>query len=181
MARKFIAAILTAAVVVTGVSAAPARAADLRELAQAAAGIAAVAIIANQLNKSRGGNDDNIISRNGLGSIFAPHQHSPQSSPQYGHGYDDRRHDQAGQYFVKPRPLPDRVARKALPAACLQRVEDSRGRAVNILGQRCLENNFRGARHLPQACEVDVQSNRGWRTAYDATCLSRAGYTIARR
>lgn len=182
MARKFIAAILTAAVIVTGVSAAPARATDIRELAQAAAGIAAVAIIANQLNKSRGGDDDNIISRNGLGSIFAPQQ----QRPQYGYGYDDRRHDQgrydqAGQHFVKPRPLPDRVARKALPAACLQTVEDRRGRAVNILGQRCLENNFRGVRHLPQACEVDVQSNRGWRTAYDATCLSRAGYTIARR
>lgn len=177
MARKFIAAILTAAVIVTGVNAAPARAADIRELAQAAAGIAAVAIIAHQLNKSRGGNDDNIISRNGLGNIFAPQQ----QMPQYGYGYDDRRYDQAGQHFVKPRPLPDRVARKALPAACLQTVEDRRGRAVNILGQRCLENNFRGASHLPQACEVDVQSNRGWRTAYDATCLSRAGYTIARR
>jgi hypothetical protein len=177
MARKFIAAILTAAAIVTGVSAAPARATDIRDLAQAAAGIAAVAIIANQLNTSRG-SDDNIISRNGLGSIFTPQQHQ---RPQYGHGYDDRRYNQAGQHFVKPRPLPDRVARKALPAACLQTVEDRRGRAVNILGQRCLENNFRGARHLPQSCAVDVQSNRGWRTAYDATCLSRAGYTIARR
>jgi hypothetical protein len=183
MARKFIAAILTAAAIVTGVSAAPARATDIRDLAQAAAGIAAVAIIANQLNKSRG-SDDNIISRNGLGSIFTPQQHftpKQQQRPQYGHGYDDRRYNQAGQHFVTPRPLPDRVARKALPAACLRTVEDRRGRAVNILGQRCLENNFRGVRHLPQSCAVDIQSSRGWRTAYDATCLSRAGYTIARR
>lgn len=177
MARKFIAAILTAAVVVTGFNVAPARATDIRDIAQAAAGIAAVAIIANQLNKSRDRNDDGIVSRNGLGQIFAPQQHKPQYGYRdqgYGHGY-------GGQQFVKPRPLPDRVARKALPAACLQTVEDRRGRAVSILGQRCLENNFRGVRHLPQACEVDVQSNRGWRTAYDATCLGRAGYTIARR
>lgn len=175
MARKFIASILTAAVIVTGFNAAPARAADIRELAQAAAGIAAVAIIANQLNKSRDGNDQNSVSRNTLGQIFAPQQNRPQ------YGYDDQRYGYGGQHFVKPRPLPARVSRKALPAACLQTVEDGRGRAVNILGQRCLQNNFRGAGNLPRACEVDVQSNRGWRTAYDATCLSRAGYSIARR
>lgn len=180
MARKFIASILTVAALVTGFNAAPARATDIRELAQAAAGIAAVAIIANQLNKSRDRNDQNLSSRNSLGQIFAPTQHAPQ----YGYGgqqfgYGGQQHIQP--QHIQPRPLPNRVARKALPAACLQTVEDRRGRAVNILGQRCLENNFRGARNLPRACEVDVQSNRGWRTAYDATCLGRAGYTIARR
>lgn len=175
MARKFIASILTAAVIITGFNAAPARATDLRDLAGAAAGIAAVAIIANQLNKSRDRNDESFSSRNSLGQIFAP----PQRAPQYGYGGQQYGH--GGNQFIQPRPLPDRVARKALPAACLQTVEDRRGRAVSILGQRCLENNFRGARNLPQACEVDVQSNRGWRTAYDATCLGRAGYTIARR
>ncbi len=174
MARKFIATVLTAAVIVTGFNAAPARAMDIRDVAQAAAGIAAVAIIANQLNKSRDQDDGIFSSRSGLGQVIAPQRQQPH------YGYDQRHYGHGGQHFVKPRPLPDRVARKALPAACLQTVEDRRGRAVNILGQRCLENNFRGARSLPGACLVDVQSNRGWRTAYDASCLTRAGYSIAR-
>ncbi|MGR3702475.1 MAG: hypothetical protein ACU0A4_10335 [Paracoccaceae bacterium] len=179
MARKFIASILTAAVLVTALNAAPARATDIRDLAGAAAGIAAVAIIANQLNKQRDRGDESYSSRNSLGQIFAPQQRVPQ----YGQGgqyYGQGNYGQGGQHFVKPRPLPDRVARRALPAACLQTVEDRRGRAFNVLGQRCLENNFRGARNLPQSCAVDIQSNRGWRSAYDANCLSRAGYSIAR-
>ena len=154
MARKFIASILTAAVLVTALNAAPARATDIRDLAGAAAGIAAVAIIANQLNKQRDRGDESYSSRNSLGQIFAPQQRVPQ----YGQGgqyYGQGNYGQGGQHFVKPRPLPDRVA-------------------------RCLENNFRGARNLPQSCAVDIQSNRGWRSAYDANCLSRAGYSIAR-
>lgn len=173
MARKFIASVLTAAVLVTGFNVVPARAMDIRDVAQAAAGIAAVAIIANELNKSRDRGEGIFSSRSGLGQVIAPQR-------QQSYGYDRHSYGHGGQHFVQPRPLPDRVARKALPAACLQTVEDRRGRAVNILGQRCLENNFRGARSLPGACMVDVQSNRGWRTAYDANCLSRAGYSIAR-
>lgn len=174
MARKFIASILTTAVIVTGLNAAPAQATDIRDLAGAAAGIAAVAIIANQLNKQRDRNTETYSSRNTLGQILAPQRNVPQ------YGYGEQQYGYGGQHFVKPRPLPDRVARRVLPAACLQTVEDRRGRAVNILGQRCLENNFRGARNLPQSCAVDIQSNRGWRSAYDANCLSRAGYSIAR-
>ena len=63
MALKFIASILTSAIVVTGFNAAPARA-DVRDLATAAAGIAAVAIIANQLNKSRDRSKESVSSRN---------------------------------------------------------------------------------------------------------------------
>jgi hypothetical protein len=174
MARKFIASVLTAAVLVTGFNAAPARATDIRDLAGAAAGIAAVAIIANQLNKQRDRGDEVYSSRNSLGQILAPNRNAQQ------YGYGGQQHGHGGQHFVKPRPLPDRVARKALPAACLQTVEDRRGRAFNVLGQRCLENNFRGARNLPRSCAVDIQSHRGWRSAYDANCLSRSGYSIAR-
>lgn len=173
MALKFIASILTAAVLITGFNAAPARA-DVRELAKAAAGIAAVAIIANQLNKSRDNSKESVSSRNNSGQIYAPSYRAPQQqylAPQ-------RNHD-AYQY-IQPRPLPDRVSRKALPSACVQRVEDNRGRAFNVLGQRCLQNNFRGANALPQSCSVDVRTNRSWRTAYDANCLARSGYTIAR-
>ncbi|MGR3507323.1 MAG: hypothetical protein ACU0B7_15810 [Paracoccaceae bacterium] len=166
MALKFIASILTSAIVVTGFNAAPARA-DVRDLATAAAGIAAVAIIANQLNKSRDRSKESVSSRNHPGQYYAPAYRAPQKNH--------------GTHFIQPRPLPDRVSRKALPAACVQRVEDNRGRAVNVLGQRCLQNNFRGAGNLPRACTVDVQTNRNWRTAYDADCLARAGYTIARR
>ena len=154
MARKFIASVLTVAVLVTGFNAAPARATDIRDLAGAAAGIAAVAIIANQLNKQRDRGDEVYSSRNSLGQILAPNRNAQQ------YGYGGQQHGHGGQHFVKPRPL--------------------RGRAFNVLGQRCLENNFRGARNLPRSCAVDIQSHRGWRSAYDANCLSRSGYSIAR-
>jgi hypothetical protein len=166
MALKFIASILTAAVIVTGFNVAPARA-DVRDLAAAAAGIAAVAIIANQLNKTRDRSKESVSSRSNSGQYYAPAYRAPQKNH--------------GGHYIQPRPLPDRVSRKALPAACVQRVENDRGRAVNVLGQRCLQNNFRGAGNLPRACAVDVRTNRNWQTAYDANCLARAGYTIARR
>ena len=168
MARKFIASVLTAAIVITGFNAAPARA-DGRELAQAIAGIAAVAIIANALNDKRKKDEPQ------LGSRDAGYDHGRQ------HGYVQPQQEWHGGRHLAPRPLPDRVARKSLPAVCLQTVEDRRGRAVNVLGQRCLQNNFRGAQHLPQSCVVDFPSHRGGRSGYDARCLSRAGYSIARR
>ena len=56
MARKFIASVLTAAIVITGFNAAPARAGG-RELAQAIAGTAAVAIIVGALVAPGGGVD----------------------------------------------------------------------------------------------------------------------------
>ena len=62
MARKFIATVLTAAIVIAGFNAAPARA-DGRELAQAIAGIAAVAIIANALNDKRKKDEPQLGSR----------------------------------------------------------------------------------------------------------------------
>ncbi|MFU8883142.1 MAG: hypothetical protein ACNA7Q_12315 [Rhodobacterales bacterium] len=172
MARKFIASVLVAAVAITGFSVAPARA-DIRDLAQAAAGIAAVAIIANQLNKSRDRSQESLSSRNHLGVFGTPHYSKPQHK-QFQQGY-------GGHQVIQPRPLPNRVARRALPAACVMTLSDQRGRPVSVLGERCLQKNYRDARNLPGACSVDIRGQRNWSRAYDATCLSRAGYTIARR
>ncbi len=169
MARKFIATVLAAAVVITGFSA-PARADKILDLAQAAAGIAAVAIIANQLNKSREQNRHSLSSRNQPTQYIAPQRHhfsAPQQNFRGGH-------------VIQPRPLPQRAARYALPAACVMTISDDRGRRSNVLGERCLHKNFRGAGNLPRSCSVDVRGQRGWSHAYDADCLSRAGYTIAR-
>ena len=170
MARKFIATVLAAAVVITGFSTAPARADNIRDLAQAAAGIAAVAIIANQLNKSRDNNRHSLSTRNQPTQYIAPQQHH-YSAPQQNF---------RGGHVIQPRPLPQRAARHALPAACVMTIADNRGRRSNVLGERCLQKNFRGAGNLPRSCSVDVRGQRGWSRAYDANCLSRAGYTIAR-
>lgn len=176
MARKFITTLLAAAVTVTAFGAAPAKATDLRDLAGAAAGIAAVAIIAHQYNQSRDRGRETTSSRH-QPQYYAP---APQRAPQHAPIYRAPQAQHFHQPAVKPRPLPPRVAQKALPAACVQSVADNRGRAYNVLGQRCLHNNYRNARALPQHCTVDLRTNRGWQTAYDATCLSRAGYSIAR-
>ena len=172
MARKFIASVLVAAVAITGLSVAPARA-DIRDLAQAAAGIAAVAIIANQINKSRDRGKESLSSRSHSGQFGSPQYKQPHyTNPKQGFGSKN---------VIQPRPLPDRVARRALPSACVMTLADQRGRPVSVLGERCLQSNYRDARNLPRSCSVDVRAQRNWSRAYDATCLQRAGYTIARR
>ncbi len=168
MARKFITTMLAAALAVTAYGAAPTKATDIRDLAGAAAGIAAVAIIAHQYNQSRDRGRE----------VTSTRQYQQHYAPAPVYRAPQQQHFQ--QHNPKPRPLPARVSRKSLPATCLQNVADDRGRAYSVLGQRCLQNNFRGAHALPQRCTVDLRTNRGWRTAYDANCLSRAGYSIAR-
>lgn len=166
MARKFITTLLAAAVAVTAYGAAPAKATDIRDLAGAAAGIAAVAIIAHQYNQSRDRGREVTSTRQQQHYAPAPVYRAPQQHYQ--------------PPALKPRPLPARVSRNLLPANCVRTVSDNRGRAFDVLGQRCLQNNFRGANALPQRCTVDLRNNGRWRTAYDANCLSRAGYSIAR-
>ena len=147
---------LAAAVALTGFATAPAHA-DSRDVARALAGVAAVAIIAKAIDNNKKKDRDRLTSRN-----------------YNNYNYNDG-------YYGQARPLPARVARKALPQSCVMRAEDRRGRDVRVLDRRCLDSNFRYASSLPRSCAVDIRTNRGKRAAYDANCLSRQGYTIARR
>ncbi|MEY8839332.1 hypothetical protein AB9K41_09920 [Cribrihabitans sp. XS_ASV171] len=153
MHRKFIALIVSTAIAVTGLSAAPARAADPHDIL---GGIAALAIIGAAINhydkkRDRERSYQPPVTRN---------------QPVY-----DRHHDRPA------RQLPERVRRYNLPSECLRQF-DSLGRRP-VLGSRCLERNYRWAHKLPRGCEVAVREGRGHRRAYDMRCLRQQGYRVS--
>ena len=121
-----------------------------QDLARLLAGIAALAIIGKAIHDR---NDKDHVTQNHI----IPRQHT-----------------------IKPRPLPDRVARKTLPAQCLRDVRGPNGNTRRVLAARCLERNYRFSNELPRGCARQVETQRGWRWAYGARCLRRNGYQIAR-
>jgi len=123
--------------------------ADADDLAKALAGIAALAIIGKASHDRR--DRDEVNKRQ--------------------HVHRDHK--------LKPRPLPKRAARNALPAQCLRQAESDRGQ-IRVFGARCLERNYRFANQLPRGCTERVWTQRGWRWAYGARCLRRQGFEVAR-
>ncbi|WP_300056989.1 hypothetical protein [uncultured Roseobacter sp.] len=158
MHRKFIATVIAAALTVTAIGSAPARADNdaLRALA-AIAGIAIVGKVIHDRNKRKA--EKQTVTRN--------------SSTLYGHGGDRV-------IRVKPRPLPHRANRRLLPGDCLRSVDTWDGR-VRYFSERCLERSYRHVNRLPQKCAVRFRGDDWNRRGYEARCLSRAGYKLARR
>ncbi|WP_298859319.1 hypothetical protein [uncultured Sulfitobacter sp.] len=97
-----------------------------------------------------------------------------------GHVTVNRRSHEVGRGTVKPRPLPRRVGRAALPSQCFRSFQTRRGQ-VNMFVRRCLERNYRAVHRLPQNCAQRVRTDRGIRAGFDARCLRRNGYRVARR
>lgn len=152
MHRYFIAFVVIATVAITAVSAAPARASD-RDLARVLAGLAALAVIGKAIHdRNKNDRKDRVTQ-----SYVAPRQHA-----------------------LNPRPLPDRVARKTLPAQCLRDTRGPNGHTRRVLSARCLDRNFSYSRDLPRGCARQIETQRGWRWAYGARCLRNNGYQIAR-
>jgi hypothetical protein len=77
---------------------------------------------------------------------------------------------------VQPRPLPPRVARFDLPGQCLREFRGYSGR--KLLGEKCLQKNYRHTARLPQNCKVTFWNGRKNKTAYKSRCLMRQGYRI---
>lgn len=159
MHRKFIILILSAAIAVAGLTAAPARAGD--DAAKWIAGIAAVAIIGAAISE----NEKKKKRRRNQASQYYYDQYE---TPNY------RRDPYA-------RPLPRRVQRKILPNACRVRAETRNGH-VRGFGQRCLQNNYNYVNSLPRDCAVRAKNRRGKykRVIYRQGCLKRYGYQVAR-
>jgi hypothetical protein len=153
MHRKFIAAAIAATIAITGFAAAPARA-DGDDVARALAGIAALALIARAIDKR---NDERAVTRQQHN--FQPHFNAP--AP------------------IKPRPLPPQVSRKLLPEQCLRTFDGPYGQ-TRAFGARCLSRNYTFADHLPRQCAEQVFTRNGTGWAYNARCLRRQGYQIAR-
>ena len=162
MHRTFITIVTIAALSISGLSAAPARAGD-KETARWIAGIAAAAVIgavihdANKRDKRRRQQQQQV------------HQYEHN----YGHGYTNQGH---------ARPVPHSVKRKLLPGRCLVRGETRRG-AVRGFGRHCLNRHYSYTNSLPQQCAVRALNRRGEfrRIIYRKKCLTRHGYQVARR
>ncbi|WP_299501158.1 hypothetical protein [uncultured Roseobacter sp.] len=156
MHRKFIATIVAAALAVTAIGSAPARAdEDLLRALAAIAGIAIVGKVIHDRNKRE--KERNTVTRNA---------HKAPVYQNHGRVYD-----------LKPRPLPKRAQRKLLPGACLRSAETRQGR-LRYFGQHCLKRNYKFVNRLPNACAVRV---RGHGLGYEARCLRNQGYQLARR
>ncbi len=160
--KKFIAGVVSIAVLITSVSANQAQASDYRtERALAAIlGLAVVgAIIAEDKKKDRKRRKAEVARQQDI-------QRQTQAARQ-----------RAQQLRV--RPLPQRVQRNLLPSQCLRRLDTPNG-PRRIFGLRCMNRNFAQVRALPQNCERLVQTPRGARAGWSARCLRRSGYQIAR-
>ncbi|MEP2891704.1 hypothetical protein [Tateyamaria sp.] len=161
--RPFIATIAAAAIAITGFSAAPARASD-NDAAKALAIVLGLAVAGAVIHKR---NDDKKARRESYTHKPVPQTHKRTVSPQ-------RKH-------VQPRPLPSKVNRKLLPKGCLSNLRTDRGRHIQAFGQNCLSRNYKFSSSLPQHCGQRVRTRHGAGYAYEAQCLSRQGYQLARR
>ncbi len=154
MHRKFIALIVSAAIAVTGISAAtPARADS--DAARVFAGLTALAIIGLAINDhEKRKRHRSEVSRNAPPPATVP--------PRW-----------------KPRPLPHEFQRYTLPRQCLRQV-GPRGDTRLRLGRRCLERNYEHARALPSKCYREDWTRRGLRQGYGVNCLLNRGYRLSR-
>lgn len=163
--RQFIAVIAAAAIAITGLSAAPARAGD-DDVAAALAVILGLAVVGTAIKKR---NDDKKA--RAQVHTYKPHP-KPRAQP---------RHVQPHHGHIQPRPLPRQVNRKLLPQRCLFNLRTDNGRTIQAFGQRCLNRHYGFTQSLPQHCGRRVWTRNGAGYAYGARCLDKQGYQLARR
>ncbi|WP_298841329.1 hypothetical protein [uncultured Roseobacter sp.] len=157
MYRKFIATVAAAAVCITAVGAAPAKADE--DVLRALAAIAGVAIVAKVISDRNDRKRNKAVTRN----TYKPVQRSLDPV-----------------YRLEPRPLPRRAQRRLLPGDCLRSIP-TRDRTYRVFGKRCLEKHYSYTNELPHSCKVKFKGPNGKRRGWDARCLRREGYQLARR
>ncbi|PCH66490.1 MAG: hypothetical protein COC12_12995 [Rhodobacteraceae bacterium] len=160
MHRKFITLVLSAALAIAGLSAAPARAGN--DTAKLFAGLAALALIGAAIQSNK--RNQYVVSRN---PPYTPPVtvtrpiHTPHTS-----------------YYSKP-PAP-RINRLDLPGGCL-RAKSVNGRQRNLFGNRCLETAYAFNGTLPRACRLGYWNGANSRIGYEPQCLREYGYRFTRR
>ncbi|WP_425044373.1 hypothetical protein [Primorskyibacter sp. S87] len=156
MHRKFIALIVSLAMAVTGMSIVAAPAQADQDVAKIIAGLTALALIGVAIDRHNHRKDQ-----------VTSHSVQPATPPR-GQGTRGNR--------VQPRPLPDRVARYALPRHCLR--TGPGGQAV--LSRRCLQRSYGYAGTLPKSCRVRHWDRERTRKGYSVQCLKNRGYRLTR-
>lgn len=178
MSRKFIAAIVGAALTVTAIGTAPARANE--DVLRALAIIAGVAVVGKVASDRLGRDDKNktVVSRNRFDeSYFYDYSGDKRVISR-----DNRVNSRDSRIIrrVEPRPLPRDVRRRLLPGECLRSWKTRYNRA-RVFDEKCLTKNYAYTKSLPRACEVKVRAKNKKRRGFDVRCLRRNGYQLARR
>lgn len=133
-------------------------------------GLAAIGIIAHQVDKNRDKDkDDDKVSRNNYYYDDRYDDHRGR-----GHGRDDWRHD--GRHDPRRDQHSDR--RKLIPEQCVVETRTS-NRWTSVVSEDCFRR-VRGT-GLPDACEFEIRTNRGRQDVYGMNCLQGRGYRIASR
>lgn len=172
MHRKFISLICASAIAVTALTA-PARADE--DLGKILTGLAALAIIGIAIENA----NDNA-------PVVTQRQTQPYYVPK-GQVYSQRvmppvvvQPRVVQPQVIQPKPLPRKVTRHDLPRSCLKTVRRGQDE-FRILGNHCLQNTYRQADRLPQACKVEVRGNQGVKQGYKPKCLRKRGYQLSSR
>lgn len=165
MSRRFIATVVIAALTVTAIGNAPARADEA--LGRTLATIFGAAIVGAFINEKLDDDKKNKV-------VTRRYSRNDATAWSKKHSTDQviRR--------VGPRPLPRRVKQKLLPGNCLRSFDTRNGRA-RVFGKECLEKNYNFTRNLPHACAVKFWTHKKNRQGYDARCLRNQGYLLARQ
>ncbi|WP_135507412.1 hypothetical protein [Roseovarius aestuariivivens] len=175
--RTFISIILAAALAVTGMSAAPARA-DNKDVAKWIAGAVALGVIGAAIaeDRKRDRRRNEAVARQRTQWPYYNQYGTP--TRRYD---DDRRHH--GHHKNKGRHGHDRHdgyrrdARLFLPDACRVQIPTRNG-TVRGYGRRCLINSYPHFNALPHQCARRVHGDRG-RVVYGGRCLRQNGYRTA--
>ncbi|MGB3246940.1 MAG: hypothetical protein WBB25_20580 [Sulfitobacter sp.] len=165
MYRKFIGTIAAAAIAITALGAAPARA-DQDDVSRALAALLGVAVIGAIIHDNK--RDDRADQRQHRQPVYSPPRHQ-----------QPRVYNPPRQRHVEPRPLPRKVDNRLLPGQCLSTFQTRRG-TYRGFGKNCLANNYRFSNNLPNRCLISVKTRRGHGNAYEARCMRDAGYRLAR-
>lgn len=162
MGRRLIATFLAFLVIITGVAAAPARAASDDEIGRALAGVVTLYIIGSALsdladNRSAGRASG---SRGKANAVTAPR-------------WDE---DRDRRYF----PSAQRREARYLPSECFFTIRRGK-RETGVFGKTCLNEIMRRPARLPRAC-LETYRPRHGRAAqvYEARCLRERGWEMER-
>ncbi|SNR48347.1 hypothetical protein [Puniceibacterium sediminis] len=174
MSRKFIITVLAAAVALTGLTAAPARA-ETNEALLRALGIGTTLLIVGAAIKNAKDHDDDKKKKKKARQV--------EPEPRHEYGYVDRdfyndrnRYENRGRFGKHGRQDFGR-GRAPLPSSCLI---SPRGGA-QVFEARCLQQRYDQSRSLPDYCRTTARTRQGNVSVYEPSCLRRSGYEIARR
>lgn len=93
--------------------------------------------------------------------------------------------DRVLHYYYGPKPalrsivVPYDPRIPPLPATCQHAYFTADFGWATYFGARCLEETYRDAAYLPQACAATIRTEGRLRDVYDEYCLREAGYTVS--